>query len=226
MKTSIFAGLLVVAATVASPAFAQNQEENGSNFTGFRFEARAGHDSFSADVTMTGPAPATTTHSAESRNGKIGYGAEIGYDRQLGPIVIGAYAGVERSNTSDCFAIVGNDVGCIDSGRNIYAGGRAGVVIGRNLLIYGRGGLSRARYSLSYAPTTTTPSQYVIADSARGTFYGGGVEMAFTRNFYGHVEYIRTRYDRLDTVNPLNDDIGVSIRARRSQVSAGIGIRY
>lgn len=224
MKISIFAGLLVTAATMASPAFAQ--EENGPNFTGFRFEARAGHDSFGATVTVTGPAPATTTHTGESRSGKLNYGAELGYDYQLGPVVVGAFAGVDRSNTSDCIAIVGNDVNCIDSGRNLYAGGRAGVVIGRSLLIYGRGGLSRSRYSLSYAPNATTPFQYVIADSARGTHYGGGVEMAFTRNFYGHVEYVRTRYQRLDTVNPLDDDIAVSIRTRRSQVSAGIGMRF
>src|SRR5262249_21900996 len=159
-----------------------------------RFEPRVGHDSFGATVTMTDPVNATVTHTVESRNGKLGYGAELGYDYQLGPVVVGAYAGVDRSNTSDCLAIVGNDVGCIDSGRNFYAGGRAGVVVGHSFLIYGRGGLSRARYSLAYAPSNTaTGFQYVIADSAGGTHYGGGVEVAFMRNFYGHVEYVRTR---------------------------------
>lgn len=225
MKISVFACLLVTAATMASPAFAQ--EDNGPNFTGFRFEPRVGHDSFSATVTMTDPVNANVTHTADSRKGKVGYGAELGYDYQLGPIVVGAFAGVDRSNTSDCFAIVGNDVGCIDSGRNLYAGGRAGVVIGGNLLIYGRGGLSRSRYSLAYASSSTAAGfQYVIADSARGTHYGGGVEMAFTRNFYGHLEYVRTRYQRLDTENPLNGNIDVSIRTRRSQVSAGLGFRF
>lgn len=225
MKTSIFAGLLVTAVTTANPAFAQ--DDNGPNFTGVRFEARAGHDSFSGDVTITGPAPATTTHTGGSRNGKIGYGAELGYDYQLGPIVVGAYAGIDRSNSSGCFAIVGSDVGCIDSGRNIYAGARAGVVIGRNLLIYGRGGYSRSRYSLSYDAVATTNSvDYVIADTAGGKHYGGGVEMAFTPNFYGRVEYVRTRYDRLDTENPLNNNIDVSIRTRRNQVTAGIGMRF
>lgn len=225
MKTSIFASLLVMAATAASPALAQ--EENGPNFTGVRFEARAGHDSFGATVTMTGPAPATTTNTGGSSNGKISYGAELGYDYQLGPVVVGAYAGVDRSNTSGCFAIVGTDTACVDSGRNIYAGARAGVVISGNLLVYGRGGYSRSRYSLSYDAVATTNSvDYIIADTAGGTHYGGGVEMAFTPNFYGRVEYVRTRYQRLDTENPLNNNIDVSIRTRRNQVSAAIGMRF
>lgn len=226
MKTSSFACLLIMAATAASPAFAQR--ENGSNpsFTGVRFESRAGHDSFSGNITMPDPDHPGATITASSRNGRIGYGAEIGYDRQLGPVVVGAYAGVDNSSTSDCVAIVGDDIGCLESGRNIYAGGRAGVVIGGNLLIYGRGGFSRARYSLTYLPDDHVPTNYVIADSAAGTHYGGGVEMAFTRNFYGRLEYVRTLYQRLDTVSPLDDDDAVSIRARRSQVSAGIGLRF
>jgi len=225
MKTSIFAGLLAVAATTASPAFAQ--DEDGPNFTGVRFEARVGNDNVGARVTMPDPAHANTTITASSSKSRIGYGAEIGYDYRLGPVVVGAYLGIDNSGTSDCFAIVGSDRGCVETGRNLYAGGRAGVVVNHNLLIYGRGGLSRSRYSLSYDAVATTNSvDYIIADTAGGTHYGGGVEMAFTPNFYGRVEYVRTRYDRLDTENPLNNNIDVSIRTRRNQVSAGLGFRF
>ncbi len=224
MKISCFVPLLV-ATVAASPAFAQ---EEGSNFTGVRFEARAGSDRFGGRITMTDPADGDETITVSSNRSKAGYGAELGYDAQLGSVVVGAYAGLDNSGSSHCLEIVGDDLGCLESGRNLYAGARAGVVIAGNLLVYGRGGYSRARYSLVYDGDTdvTTNPIYVIADSAGGTHYGGGVEMAFTPNFYGRVEYVRTRYDRLETVNPLDDDIAVGIRTRRNQVTAGIGLRF
>jgi outer membrane immunogenic protein len=224
MKSSLFAGLLVTAATATSPAFAQEQE--GPNFTGIRYEARVGHDSFDARVTMPDPAHANTTITGSSSKGRIGYGAELGYDQQLGPVVVGAYLGVDNSGTEDCIEIVGGDIGCIGTGRNLYAGGRAGVVIHRNILLYGRAGLSRSSYSLAYGGDDAGPIEYVIHDTAGGTHFGGGVEMSFTRNFYGRVEYVRTRYQRLDTVSPLDDDDAIAIRTRRNQVTAGLGFRF
>ena len=226
MRISLFAALLAAATTVGTtPAVAQQE---GSNFTGVRFEARAGWDSFGGRIAMTDPDDADETIAASTSSGKVGYGAELGYDVQLGPIVVGAYAGVENSGTASCLEIVGDDFGCLESGRNLYAGGRAGVVIAGNLLVYGRGGYSRARYSLAYDGDTdvATIPVYVLADSAGGTHYGGGLEMAFTPNFYGRVEYVRTRYHRLETVNPLDDDIDVAIRTRRNQVMAGLGLRF
>lgn len=227
MKTSFFAALLAASATFAA-APASAQEEDGPNFNGVRFEARAGADTFGARISMTDPDDEDETIAASSSRGKVGYGAELGYDHQLGPIVVGAYVGIDNSSTSDCVEIAGDDLGCLESGRNLYAGGRAGVVIARSFLVYGRGGYSRGRYSLAYDADTdvATNPVYVIADTAGGYHYGGGVEMAFTPNFYGRVEYVRTRYQRLATVNPLDDDLDVGIRARRSQVSAGIGIRF
>jgi outer membrane immunogenic protein len=226
MKIRAFGVLLAVAAgTVAAPASAQDEE---SNFTGVRLEARAGWSSFGSRVGMTDPDDEDETITVSTSQDKAGYGAELGYDYQLGPVVVGVYAGIDNSSTTQCLEIVGDDIGCVDSGRNLYAGGRAGVVLNNNILIYGRGGYSRGRYSLAYDGDTDVAASpiYVIADSAGGTHYGGGVEMAFTPNFYGRLEYVRTRYDRLNTVNPLDDDIAVSIRTRRSQVFAGIGLRF
>lgn len=227
MKIRCFALLFAASATVAAaPAFAQ--EEEGPNFTGVRFEARAGSDSFSGRITMPDPAQANTTITAASRQSKAGYGAELGYDAQLGPVVVGAYAGLDNSGTSDCLEIVGDDIGCLETGRNIYAGARAGVVVAGNLLVYGKGGYSRSRYSLAYDGDTDVAANpiYVLSDNAGGYHYGGGLEMAFTPNFYGRVEYVRTRYDRLNTVSPLDDDIAVGISTRRNQVTAGIGLRF
>lgn len=226
MKISAFAALLAATATIAAaPAAAQ---EEGPNFTGVRFEARAGWDSFGGRIAMTDPDDADETIIVSTSRDKTGYGAELGYDVQLGPVVVGAYAGVDNSSSGSCLEIAGDDLGCLESGRNLYAGGRAGVVVSGNLLVYGRGGYSRGRYSLAYDNDVDAgPSPvWVIADSAGGYHYGGGLEMAFTPNFYGRLEYVRTRYDRLDTVDPLDDDIDLGIRARRNQVTAGLGLRF
>lgn len=227
MRISLFAALLA-SAVAATPAHAQDDpQDDGPNFTGVRFEARAGLDSFGGRVTMPDPDDDDETITVSGSQDKAGYGAEIGYDYQLGPVVVGVYAGLDNSSTRRCFEVVGDDFGCLDSGRNLYAGGRAGFVIGNNLLVYGRGGYSRGRYSLAYAPDEDKQnSYYVIADSAGGTHYGGGVEMAFTPNFYGRLEYVRTTYDRTDWVNPADDDMTAGIRARRTQWFAGIGLRF
>ncbi len=224
MKTVSLAALLAAAAG-ATPAFAQQED---SNFTGVRLEARAGSDSFGGRIAMTDPDDNDETITVSTSQSKAGYGAELGYDFQIGPVVVGAYAGIDNSGTSQCLEIVGDDLGCLESGRNLYAGGRAGFVINGDILVYGRGGYSRGRYSLAYDADTdvATNTTYVIADSAGGTHYGGGVEMAFTPNFYGRLEYVRTRYNRTDWVNPDDDDILVGIRAHRNQVSAGIGLRF
>jgi outer membrane immunogenic protein len=177
---------------------------------------------------MPDPDDADETITVSTSQDKAGYGAELGYDVQLGPVVVGAYVGVDNSGTSRCLEIVGDDLGCLESGRNLYAGGRAGIVVNDNILIYGRGGYSRGRHSLAYDGDTDVATNpiYVIADSSGGTHYGGGVEMAFTPNFYGRVEYVRTRYNRTEWVSPADDDFIVGIRARRNQVFAGIGLRF
>ncbi|HYD13312.1 MAG TPA: outer membrane beta-barrel protein [Allosphingosinicella sp.] len=226
MKTSAFAVLLAATASVAAtPAAAQ---EEGPNFTGVRFEARAGWDSFGGRIAMTDPDDTDETITVSSSRDKLGYGAELGYDVQLGPIVVGAYAGVDNSSSATCLEIAGDDLGCLESGRNLYAGARAGVVVAGNLLVYGRGGYSRGRYSLAYDDDVDAGASpvWVIADTAGGYHYGGGLEMAFTPNLYGRVEYVRTRYDRLETVNPVDDDLAVGIRTRRNQVTAGLGLRF
>lgn len=227
MRISSFAASLATSAILAAAPAAAQQEE-GSNFTGIRIEPRAGWDSFGGRIAMTNPDDADEMLAASTSHAKLGYGAELGYDVQLGPVVVGAYAGVDNSSTASCLEIVGDDIGCLESGRNLYAGGRAGVVVAGNLLVYGRGGYSRGRYSLAYDGDTAVATSpiYVIADSAGGYHYGGGLEMAFTPNFYGRLEYVRTRYHRLETVNPLDDDIDVTIRTRRNQVTAGLGLRF
>lgn len=226
MKILSFAALLAtVAAATATPAFAQDGEVS---LTGVRIEARVGIDKVRGGVTLPDPDDDDATISARASDSPIGYGAELGYDQQLGRLVVGAYAGIDTSGAERCVEIAEDDLGCLASGRNLYAGVRAGFVIGNNLLVYAKGGYTRARTSLAYDGDTDSATNitYVIRGPRGGYHVGGGVELAFTPNFYGRVEYAQTRLNGTTWVNPADDDFIVGLRSRRQQVTAGIGLRF
>jgi outer membrane immunogenic protein len=224
MKISIFA-VLLAASAMASPAFAQDDE---TSFTGLRLEARGGWDNVRSRVTIPDPDDADETVSVRATDSAPGYGAEIGYDVQLGRIVVGAYGGVDASGALRCAVVTEDDLACVDTGRNITAGVRAGAVIGSNLLVYAKGGYSNGGIGFNYDADTDVATSRVVADNRarNGYHFGGGVELAFTPNFYGRLEYEQTRYSRLTWVDPTDDDFILGIRARRQQVTAGLGFRF
>jgi outer membrane immunogenic protein len=224
MKISFFAALLA-AMTAATPAFAQDE---AVNFTGLRFEARAGLDKVRSRVTVPDPDHADQTVTVGANDSAPGYGAEIGYDAQLGRLVIGAYGGVDASSALRCAVVTEDDLACVDTGRNFTAGVRAGFVVGHNLLVYAKGGYSNGGIGFNYDADTDHPNSRVVASngSPNGWHAGGGLELAFTPNFYGRLEYVRTHYSNLTWVDPTDDDFIVTIGARRQQVTAGLGIRF
>lgn len=147
---------------VATPAFAQDQAD--APFTGPRAEVVAGWD-----------------HVGGLGEGKSGfaYGGALGYDRQLGNVVIGADAEITGSTTKE------KDLD-VKAGRDLYVGGRLGYVIGGSTLVYGKGGLTNARFSVGGVGTTFD-----------GWRAGAGVEHNFGK-FYGKVEYRYSRYEEAD----------------------------
>jgi outer membrane immunogenic protein len=135
LKPSAFA---LAAATffVAVPAHAQ--------FSGPRVEARLAYDSVEAAVETGDPFATDDSESA------ISYGGEAGYDLQLGPVVVGAYAGLEGSNLRTCQEVFGGDEGCIGQGRNLYVGGRLGLPVASRFLVYGKAGYSNGSIDFTY----------------------------------------------------------------------------
>lgn len=226
MKISFHGVLLAASAIVAaSPAAAQDNE---INFSGFRVEARGGWDNVRSRVTIPDPDDADETVTVRATDSAPGYGAELGYDAQLGRIVVGAYGGVDASGALRCAVVTEDDLACVDTGRNITAGVRAGAVIGGNVLVYAKGGYSNGGIGFNYDADTDVTTNRVVASSRsrNGYHFGGGLELALTPNFYGRVEYVQTRYSRLTWVDPTDDDFIVGIRARRQQVTAGLGFRF
>jgi outer membrane immunogenic protein len=165
---------LLLAAT-ATPAFAQ-ADQAPAPFTGGHVEAVSGLDHVGA--------------FGDGDSGVV-YGGAIGYDLQRGHVVFGAEGEVTGSSVEDSG---------VRAGRDLYAGGRVGFVVGDSTLIYGKGGYTNARVTFGGAGANFD-----------GYRVGGGVEHDFGR-FYGKVEYRYSRYDDAE----LN----------RDQVVAGVGIRF
>jgi outer membrane immunogenic protein len=122
----IYAAALLAAAS-SSPAFAQT-------FDGFSIAALGGVDH------VTGPGDSATGFA---------YGVGAGYDVRSGGAAFGFQLEAADATTRECSA-----TGCLDAGRDLYAGLRGGAVFGpadRNM-IYGLVGYSNARVQLVNLP--------------------------------------------------------------------------
>jgi len=223
---------LLLAAAAAFVAFpAQAQDEVVADFTGPRIEAHVGWDRVgiqNRDVRQF--AGRGDVGPSDQDNGFIG-GAELGFDVQLSGLVVGAYVGADLSETEER---IETDFVHFRSDRNLYAGARAGFAVGPGTLLYAKGGLSRGNLDvemLAGAPAAiTTAFADDDIEERNGIHFGGGVEMNMGGMFYGRIDYMHTRYERIDlgtlgrtgpTTNPSYEQ-----RFTRNQVTAGVGLRF
>jgi len=198
---------IILAATsflIAVPAQAQ--------FSGPRAEARLAYDSVEATVESGDP------FATEDGESAISYGGEVGYDLQLGPVVVGGYVGLEGSNLRTCDEVFGEDEGCIGQGRNLYVGARAGLPVASRVLLYGKAGYSNGSLDVSYEGSGF--DDFDVNDDFGGYHLGIGGEFAVTDNFYGRLEYVHTDYGEFDFDG---EDLG---KFTRGQVMVGAGLRF
>jgi outer membrane immunogenic protein len=179
MRSILAAALL---ATAATPAFAQDTGRPA--FSGGHIEAIGGVDSAS--------------WFGESDTGVM-YGIAGGYDFRSGNAVFGIEAEATEATTDECL------MGCIDAGRDLYIGGRAGVVAGRSVLIYGKVGYTNARAVFSAG---------IVAPAINfdGIRAGAGIEWAIP----GSALALRAEY------RYSNYEDGAS----RNQGVVGLGLRF
>src|SRR5688572_16535394 len=119
MRKYLLAGLL--AATAAGPALAQE----AAPFSGVRVEGVAGYD---------------TTDVEGAGSDGVTYGAQLGYAVQSGGAVFGVEAEATDSTIDECVSDVdlAGDELCVEAGRDLYVGGRAGAAVSRNVLVYAK----------------------------------------------------------------------------------------
>ena len=183
--------LLLASATAATPALAQD----GASFAGPRVEGVVGWD---------------RTQANGGRDDGVMYGIGAGYDFQRGNTVFGAEAELTDSDAKDCIgtATLTDPRLCAKAGRDLYVGGRAGIVVGGSTLLYAKAGYTNARYKASFDDGTGVLSD---ASNLDGVRVGAGAEYAVGPNSYVKAEYRYSNYEH-----------GVE----RHQALAGFGFRF
>jgi outer membrane immunogenic protein len=216
MKTILLASAAFIA-FAATPAFAQN------NFDGFRVEGRLGYDSVSIEGDYVDAAGAL--HGENDEDG-FGFGGELGYDFGIGPnFILGLYAGIDFTDSDFCQQFNAYDQACMEVGRNIYIGARAGFQVGSSTLIYGRTGWSNGTAEFEFNDVDNIVNDANDSDSQNGWHFGLGVEQNFGPMFYGKLEYNRTVYSDADFVSTA-PPFALTIDGSRSQFTAGVGLRF
>lgn len=182
MRLKIIGGL-IAAAVLATPALAQDAPENAPpapSFTGFRVEGLLGWDH---------------TEILDDDQGGLMYGLGVGYDFQTGRAVLGIEAEASDSRNNGCLSdlIQAGDRFCSGTGRDLYIGGRAGLLVGRNVLLFGKAGFVNTRVTNEYDPGGGGAVTRARFDQ-NGLRVGMGAELAIGRNAFVRGEARYTSY--------------------------------
>ncbi len=215
------------AIALAVPAVAQDN----SPFTGPRIEGIAGYDITAAGSDVDND---LNDEDDQSIDGFM-YGIGVGYDVAVGGVVLGAEA--ELTDSTAQTEIVDGDledlgIGArLETGRDIYVGARAGVLVGPRALLYVKGGYTNASFNLLANDGTTELETDVDLDGWRA---GAGAEYALSDNTFVKLEYRYSNYSEgefdFQDDDFFDDDTGESDRfdadLDRHQVAVGFGLRF
>lgn len=205
----------------ATPAIAQDAR---ATFTGPRVEAIVGWDTSRSGSSVDDE---TTRDLDQSVNGLL-YGGGIGFDFAADDnFVVGVEAEMTDSTAKSDTDTIPNtfNLGRVETGRDIYVGGRAGFIVGQNMLIYAKGGYTNARYNLAGTDGTVNLNQRIDTDGWR---VGAGVEMAVSTNAFAKIEYRYSKYGEaeFDFNGETPDSSRFRIDTDRHQVVASVGVRF
>jgi outer membrane immunogenic protein len=104
------------------------------------------------------------------------------------------------------------DALCADAGRELYIGGRAGVLVGRNVLLYGKAGYTNARFDVDYDDGTPAgTNDFSFSENLDGVRVGLGAQFGISRNTYIRTEGRYSNYEQ---------------GSDRGQVTAAFGFRF
>ena len=208
-------------AALATPAFAQDAD---SPFTGLRVQGVTGYDSLRAGSSVDDDGNDNNDQTADG----LLYGAAVGYDVDLGNVVIGPEAEISGSTADtdyDDGDFEGFGYGNVSSGRDLYLGARIGVKANENMMFYAKGGYTNAKLNVRSNDGTTEFDDDYDLDGYR---VGGGLEYAFGRNMFTNIEYRYSNYSRaeVDFNGTLPDSERFDVDTDRHQVTVGLGMRF
>jgi outer membrane immunogenic protein len=216
-------GLALIAATslaaIATPALAQEGDFSGPWVAGV-----AGYDMNKHGSSQDS---AANPDQHKSANGVV-YGAAVGYDADLGNVVVGGEAEITDSTADSDYknGFVDYGLGSVDAGRDLYVGGRVGFKATPKTLVYAKGGYTNARFNAVGTNGTTATSRHLDTDGWRA---GAGVEQKLGSKTFAKVEYRYSNYKKgeVDFEDPnVPDSSRFNIDTDRHQVVASVGVRF
>lgn len=218
MRKFIVTALL--AGTIAAPAAAQAVDPV---FTGPRVGVIAGYGQLG-----TGEDPERGTENDGSGDQSIEgltYGVDGGFDFSIGGLVAGVEGEFSESTgkqeTGESIAVPFSSR--IETGRDLYVGGRLGVLASPRTLVYGKAGYTNTSIESAFEDADERLEFDTNIDGYR---LGAGVEHLFGNKLYGKVEYRYSNYGKLDFSDDDEQDFQTSIDLDRHQVVAGLGVRF
>ena len=204
---------------MAAPAMAQD-----SGFSGPWVAGVAGYDINKAGSSQDDGVNAPQDANAEG----MVYGGAVGYDLDMGTMVIGAEAELTDSNADstygDPYTTFG--LGTVDAGRDLYVGARAGFKATPTTLVYAKAGYTNARFNYQGSDGSTIYATNIDTDGYR---LGAGVEQKFGGNAFAKLEYRYSNYQEgevdFEATNVVDSD-RFDIDTDRHQVMTSVGIRF
>lgn len=194
MKTIATAAAIALAIV---PAIAHAQDEDAPSFTG----ARIGLEASSERISIRRDLGNIGTTQRDTRS-SIGYRGYLGYDVDLGGVVIGGEAGiagggktVRQNGTRGQYLV--------DPGLSYDVSARAGVVVTPGVMLYARGGYRWLQTDRTTIGTGANPARVTVEQTDGGLTYGAGVEAIVSKHIVVRAEYDRTPYDRALRANKI-----------------------
>jgi outer membrane immunogenic protein len=219
--------LAAVLAGIASPALAQTAN---SPFTGPRVEALVGYDQLRSGNEDDDGVDTGTDEGDETLDG-VAYGIGAGFDFDLGGFVAGVEGEfTESSGKQESQESIDVPIDTrVETGRDLYVGGRIGFLASPNALVYAKGGYTNTSIE---ADVNDNVTNFELDTDVDGWRLGAGVEYVLREGMFGglgsgafaKVEYRYSNYNTLDVSN--DADIETDIDLDRHQVVAGIGFRF
>jgi len=219
---------LLVTAGCAVPAYAQ---ADNTPFTGARVEALLGYDQLRSGDDDDDGVDTGEDEGDETLDGAV-YGVGAGFDFDLGGVVAGVEAEYadstgeqEADETLDGIPFTSR----IETGRDIYIGGRLGFRVAPTTLVYGKAGYTNT--SIEFA-AESSDERFELDSNVDGWRLGAGIEQLFGPNLYGKVEYRYSNYNNLDFSDDFDfedfeaEDFDTDIDLDRHQVLVGLGMRF
>ena len=208
MKTSRIktaAHLTVIAVAMTSPTLSY---ANDGAFDGFKAGVQAGWEKRSIDEVVL---PGSLNVTLEDDTSKFSYGGFVGYDRQIGDVVIGAEVAFNPNGATLNATIPGSGSIEVDSKWSADFTARAGVVVAPKILVYGRLGYGVNRNTIrGFAAGNSQPLASETSNDD-GIIYGGGAEYLLNDRIS-----VRAEYRRGDFGGSLSQD----------QIMSGLTVRF